>query len=313
MIKKIFYLIVLISVLSCNEKTGNQLDMIKNNQLKYFGFVLIDTYWDDPTDSSQQINYADEVHAFSNLADILVVEPTDDIVSRVLYMDSLSMKVVLHLQSIFFEVVGSGGNTGVIYGLRVDYQQRWNQFIQLNAAVMYDNFIQAFYVGEEPFWNGITFQEFKAATDYVKQTKPNIPIMMIEAYPILDSIQIPTSIDWVGFDHYFIKNPNTDSNYQREMKTLKSKLSAENQKIVIIMDAHFIPAIHGNAVGLTISDMGEVAKNYYQLALNEPKAIALIGYFWPNGFDFPDAIGGRGMPESVKKEYVKMGKEISGK
>lgn len=286
---------------------------MNKNQLKYFGFVLVDTYWDDPTDSTNKINYADEIHTFSNIADILVVEPSDDLVNRILYMDSLEMKVILHLQSIFFEAIGRGGNTGTIYGLRADYQQRWNQFVQLNSAVIHDNFIQSFYIGEEPFWNGISFQDFKAATDYVKQNKPNIPIMMIEAHPILDSIQIPTSVDWVGFDHYFIKNPNTDLNYQNELKALKSKLATIDQKIVIVMDAHYIPAYHGVAAGIGISEMGEVAKNYYELAQNEPKAIALIGYFWPNGFDTSDAIGARGMPESVKKEYRKIGNEISGK
>jgi hypothetical protein len=59
--------------------------------------------------------------------------------------------------------------------------------------------------------------------------------------------------------------------------------------------------------------MDEVANNYYQLAKSDTTVIGILGYFWPNGFDIPESIGARGMPEDVKNEYVRIGKEITGK
>ena len=79
------------------------------------------------------------------------------------------------------------------------------------------------------------------------------------------------------------------------------------------MDAHYIDFAHGDFGGIELNEMGEVANSYYELAKAEPKVVALLGYFWPSGFDQPNAIGARGMPEKVKSEYTRIGKEITGK
>src|SRR5665811_2246433 len=92
------------------------------------------------------------------------------------------------------------------------------------------NLIQAFYMGEEPTWNGISYEDLKSATGYVDQQFPAIPIMLIEAYPILDRLQVPESVDWIGFDHYFVKDPNSDPDYQQEWNIIKSKLSSPHQR-----------------------------------------------------------------------------------
>lgn len=62
-----------------------------------------------------------------------------------------------------------------------------------------------------------------------------------------------------------------------------------------------------------MGEMGEVAKSYYELALAEPKTIAFLGYFWPNGCDDVNSRGARNMPDAVKSEYIRIGKEITGK
>ena len=43
------------------------------------------------------------------------------------------------------------------------------------------------------------------------------------------------------------------------------------------------------------------------------EVIALLGYTWVGGFDTPTAIGARQLPESVKKEYTRIGQEITQK
>jgi hypothetical protein len=76
------------------------------------------------------------------------------------------------------------------------------------------------------------------------------------------------------------------------------------------MDAHYISTLHGDYGGIEINEMQEVANSYYELAKSEPKTIALIGYFWPSGFDNAGSIGARNMPQKVKENYVRIGNEI---
>ncbi len=284
-----------------------------HEHIKYFGFALIDTYWDDPNDGVTKTVYNDEVHAFSNIADILVVNPTDDIVSRIQDMNNLQMNAYLHISELFFEWVDTTGPSGANYDLRSDYQSRWDVFVATNDLSGSADQVQALYLGEEPTWNGITFSELKAASDYIKNTVPDIPVMVIEAYPSVNDIQIPISVDWIGFDHYFIKDPSTDAQFLSELQTLKSKFSSMNQRLILVMDTHYIPAFHGVFAGISQEEMKEVATNYFNLAISEPKTIAIIGYTWPSGFDTADMLGARELEHETKAEYQRIGKLITGK
>lgn len=298
--------------ISCNKKNATE-PVIQATHLKYFGFTLIDTYWDDPTDTETKTNYINEVAGFSNMADILVVNPSDNIIERVTTMNILHVKSILHLNEIFFEQVGTSSPSGVEYDLRSNYQDRWNQFLDINQLQLNKDKIQCLYIGEEPTWNGIGYNELKSATDYVKSTLPDISIMIIEAYPAIDQLQIPNSVDWVGFDRYFIKNPQTAEDFIGNLNVLKSKFSTNTQKLVLVMDAHYISQLHGTYGGIALNEMEEVANNYYALAKSEQKTIALLGYFWPSGFDNSNSIGARNMPNNVLQNYIRIGKEITKK
>jgi len=304
--------IIFFTLFSCTKDSEAQIS-VDTSHLKYFGFTLVDTYWDDPTDAIAKTNYIDEVASFCNVADILVVNPTDHIIQRMNDVYQLDMQSILHLNEIFFEVVGTNSESGTDYDLRVDYQQRWDDFVATNQLHTNQHLINVFYIGEEPTWNGISFDELKLATDYVKSKFPTIPIMVIEAYPILNNFKVPITVDWIGFDHYFVKDPNTNSDFQQEFALLITKLTDPDQKLVVIMDSHYISWAHGTVGNIELIEMKEVAQNYYNLAKSEPKVIAMLGYFWPNGFDFPEAIGARGMPQIVQDEYIKIGKEITAK
>lgn len=309
--RKTLLLLSVFCVFGCNSSEEAPLNSPVDH-IKYFGFTLVDTHWDDPTDSETKSNYSDEVAPFSNMADILVVNPTDDIVDRMKAMEALQMKSILHLNDLFFEVEGTDAPSGRDYRLRPDAQQRWDIFLGTNSLYVNQDLVQALYVGEEPTWNGITFTELKKVSDYVKLTIPGITVMVVEAYPALDDLQIPASVDWVGFDHYFIKDPKNDAAFTSELNVLKSKLS-EEQKLILIMDTHYIDFAHEDLGGIALNEMATVATSYYELAKSEPKTIAIIGYFWPSGFDYPDAIGARHMPNEIKQEYSRIGKEITDK
>ncbi|MDO6597140.1 hypothetical protein Q4512_09445 [Oceanihabitans sp. 2_MG-2023] len=309
---RLAFIFSILLLISCHKENQPELT-INSTHIKYFGFTLIDTYWDDPTDNQTKTNYIDEVYEFSNIADILVVNPTDNIVARMDEMNNLQVKSILHISEIFFELIGNSSPSGVEYGLRADFQVRWNEFISINNLQVNQSLIQTFYIGEEPTWNGISFSELKSATDYIKSTLPDVPIMIIEAYPAVDQLQIPNSVDWIGFDHYFIKDPKTNTDYLNELNTLKSKFSNNDQKLVIVMDTHFMSSFHEDIGGIELNEMLEVTNSYYELAKSEPKTIAIIGYFWPSGFDLPNSIGARNMPQTIKQNYIRIGKQITNK
>ncbi|MBA3471221.1 MAG: hypothetical protein H0T53_16420 [Herpetosiphonaceae bacterium] len=281
--------------------------------LEYFGFSLVDVGWDDPLDTVPKTTYTDEVAAFSNIADVLVVSPTQTIVPRMQHLMDQELKTVLHVNEIFFIYAGVGGPSGALYDLRPDYQARWNDFVGTNQLTVNHAMVQAFYVGEEPTWNSITYAELKAATDLIKATIPQVPVLVIEAYPMVDSIQVPTSVDWLGFDHYFIPDPQHNVQFLNELDVLKAKRSTAAQKIVLVMDAHYIQELHGDYAGLTETGMKDVATSYFNLAASDRDVVALIGYAWPGGFDAPHAQGARQLPQSVRDEYARIGKLITGK
>ncbi|MBA2613064.1 MAG: hypothetical protein H0U95_13930 [Bacteroidetes bacterium] len=283
-----------------------------NNNLKYFGFTLIDVGWDEPGDKSSKINYTDEVSNFCNIADILVTEPSANIMDRVEYMNSLGVKPILHLNDMFFEKKSSGGGrSGVILGLRNDYQQRWDEFIAANNLTGNFSKIHSFYIGEEPAWNSIPEAEFKMACDYAKATVPQVPIMLIEAYLAIDYLYAPASVDYVGFDHYFLPSSTKSSIYLSEHETLKSRILS-HQKIFLVADTHWIKILHGSA-GISKNDMDFIAREYYKFANTDTSIVGILGYFWPSGFDKKGSTGARGLPNHVKKEYEKIGKAITGK
>ncbi len=304
---------LLLPFFCCSDSENTSDGQILNpNHLMFFGFTLVDTYWDDPTDTNTKANYCDEVAPFSNIADILVVAPQDDVVARMQKMQQVGMKSILHVAELFFERRGDSAPSGNNYSLRADYKDRWDLFNRTNELSKNRSLIATFYLGEEPTWNGIDAAELKDAADYIKARNPENPIMIIEASSTITNLVVPNSVDWVGFDHYFIKDPKNDTQYRNELELLKTKLSA-SQRLVLILDSHYIEAAHGALGGIALNDLQMVASSYYSLAKEEPKTIALLGYFWPNGFDSPNSIGARGMPSKVMNEYIRIGKEITGK
>jgi hypothetical protein len=313
--KYIVYLFVIqLITSSCKKNEGIKTPLPNkvNQNLNYFGFSLIDVGFDDPTDKESKTNYLDEVSDFSNLADILVVEPTDNLSDRIQKMTDVNVKPMFHLNEVFFEEKSKGGDrSGVIYGLRNDYQERWNTFMTTNNLVSNATNIGCLYIGEEPYWNGIPKDEFKQACDYAKLTLPQVPILNVEAYLVVDSIFTPTSVDWLSFDHYFLSSPSTNIDYLTEYNTVKSRLKS-NQKMFLIMDAHWLKLFHGSA-GISKKDMDVVARDYYNFANSDTTVVGLLGYFWPSGFDFKNSVGARNLPTEVKNEYVRIGKEITGK
>lgn len=281
------------------------------DHLQFFGFALVDVFWDDPSDRALVSNYIEEVAPFCNIADMLVVEPSDNIVDRLSFFSASNVKAIIHLNFLLFEQVGNDAPSGANFDLRKDFRQRWDGFVAVNDLANRADEIQAFYIGEEPTWNGISFEELQAASNYVKASMPGVKILVVEASASLAQLQVPETVDWVAFDHYFIADIETSKAFQSELALLKSRRTAAHQKVVLIPDAHFIPLVHGH-FGVERNDMAKIAEAYYRVAAKDSDIVGLLAYFWPSGFDDPTAIGTRQM-EDVREVYSRIGKAITGK
>ncbi len=276
--------------------------------LKYFGFALIDCLYDDPSDTATTTNYITEVDSFSNIAHMCVYNHTDDIINRVNLMNSHCVLPIVHIQNIFYEAVDTLAPSGENFDLISNFTNRWNTFKTTNISILDSTKIGAFYIADEPFWNGLTFLDLDTVCSIVKADFPNIPIMLIEAYPLLSSLQVPTTVDWLGFDEYGIFNPGTDPTFLADLALLKSKRSNPNQEIFLTIDDQWLP-FYG-AAGFTPDTIRFMVQNYYDLAASDPEIIGLLGYLWPGGLDHPGQLGVRNMPQSVIDKNIEIGQMI---
>lgn len=277
--------------------------------LQFFGFALVDVLWDDPHDAVATTNYITEVDSFSNLAQLGIYTPTDNIITRVQLMNELCVKPLLSIQSIFFEYVDTIAPSGVNYNLLANYEDRWNTFKTINNTILNAEKIGAFYIADEPTWTGITYDELNAVCVLLQADFPDIPIMFVEAYTVLDSLIIPVDADWVGFDKYGIYNPDSDVDYLSDLALLKSKRSNPAQKIIIIIDDQWLP-LYGWA-GYAPEDIEGMVQNYYELASNDTAVIGLLGYLWAGGLDDPEQLGVRNLPQNVIDKNVEIGLMIT--
>ena len=295
------------------QDTGsNELATEQRPAAAYFGYALVDCGYDDPLDDAAKTNYIDEIATFSNLAQLCVFAPSDDIGERLDLMTSHGVLAMLSVQEIFFESLPDPTTgSGVRLDLRADYVERWNEFTWVNERAIDASRVATLYLVDEPYWNGVSVSDLTAAADVVEQTFADIPTTIIEAWPALAVLKVPESVDIVGFDHYAVADPANDPEYARELAVLKSKRSAAGQRIMLIMDAQWLPFYAES--GLDEASMGAVATSYLRVAQRDPEIIAIVGYTWPGGLDDPQQKGTRQLPASVMAEHERIGKLVTGK
>jgi hypothetical protein len=231
---------------------------------------------------------------------------TDTIINRVNLMNSLCVKPILSTSSIFIYLANTNGPSGSNYDLYPNYLARWNTFKTTNAAVLNSGQIEVFYVCDEPRWNGVTSGELDTICSLMKSDFPNIPLMFVEAYTEADSIHIPTTVDWVGFDHYGIYDVSTDSSYLSWLHAIEGRRSTPNQKIWLVFDDEWNSGFWPG--GWQPDTMDHVIQHYYDLAIADTNVIGMAGFTWPGlsvGW-----LGARSMPQNVIDETVQIGQMI---
>lgn len=275
-------------------------------RLKYFGFAIVDCGLDDPNDTTVLSNYVTEVDSFSNIAQMCVEQHTDTVVSRVNLMNARCMKPILSVSKVFIYLKDNNAPSGANYDLYPNYQSRWDTFKTINAAVLNAGQVEMIYVCDEPTWNGVTYSELNTICTSINNDFPNIPLIFVEAYTVVDSLVVPPSVSWIGFDRYGVFDVSTDSSYLAQLATLESKRSTPQQKIMLVFDQQWNSAFWPG--GTQPDTMRYVFEKYYDLALADTNVIGLAGFTWPGiGVGW---LGARHLPQAVLNKTAQVGKMI---
>jgi hypothetical protein len=278
-------------------------------QIQHFGFSIVDAGHDDPHDDEVRLEYVDEVAGFSTFADLAPYFATEDITPRIDAMKQRGLKVFLHAQGLLFDhVVDADSPTGVRYVLRADAPDRFQAFVQINALDTRQADLVAVYLADEPAWNRLDNEQLRLGASIVESLLPDVPIAIIEAAPAIVDLDIPESVDWVGFDRYAVGDPSTDPQWQQDLQTLIYRRTREDQRIIVVMETQWIPEY--SKLGYEQSIMGAIATNTLKAAQACPHAIAIVGYSWPGGLDRPEQQGARQLPKDVQAVYHRIGRRI---
>lgn len=282
--------------------------------LRWFGYAAVDAGWDDPHDGLDKTCYLDEVAGFTNLAGMAVHAPDEAIEERLDAMAQRGVGAALDISVLFYErVVPAAEETGSTVDLRLrrDCRERWQQFLRRNRLAEHAASLACLYLADEPVWNGISGGELAAQAATVRESLSAVPLLVIEAWPVIDRLEVPKQVDWIGFDRYGVPDPEHDPSYREQFRRLKARRSRPDQRMAVVFESQWLPA-YGPA-GYPPAAMGAVAASYHRLAAEDPEVVALIGYLWPGGLDGATHLGGRQLPEAALQEHRRIGAAITGK
>lgn len=192
-----------------------------------------------------------------------------------------------------------------------NYVTRWNAWVNTNYGYLNSNYVLAFSVITEHTLRGIPVTDVQAATSLVKQTYPTIATMITEnaddIYNAGAYYQVPNNVDWISSSKYSIE-PEFDAKFKRSIEILKSRKQSW-QRTVYVLDG-----IYGDGhkpVAPTVHDMDAIAQQWYKVASQDPEAILLGVFIWPN-VDAEKLLGSANMGATVLNKHTAIGKAILG-
>ncbi len=190
------------------------------------------------------------------------------------------------------------------FRLHDDYRQRFESLVSTERRRFRD---LLFHVPiDEPYWNGLTDAEVVPALELMKEHFPEVPTLIVQAWPTLDSRQEAVPSDWVAFDRYTIADPLVDPVYQDYWNRMRA--FNPGKPILVVADG-FYSLGHIDA-GIPREEMGQVLRSYRDLFLSEPDAVVLGVFTWT---DNPGLEGTRSLPDAVIREHAQVGAALTGR
>lgn len=209
-------------------------------------------------------------------------------INKLIKAKSKGFKVLLEIPLIFFSF-DTNKNKFNLNTLRSDYKSRWLKF--KNIISPYLTSIAGFYPFDEPFWNaqanGISsasmLKMLEEIGNVIKSDLPQIPIIFIEAYPMITSnLKIPKNWDWIGMDCYgsFDKCglPGNEKSIPEYYNLLKTKIHP-HQRLILVPDAFVFTEMP------TLNDqlnVVKIARKFLEWAESETLLIGIFPFIYTN-------------------------------
>jgi hypothetical protein len=249
-------------------------------QIQYFGYV-------GGADDDQVLNLTKGFANFAHLSTPVDLASTF-VSNRVTALSQKGSKASIDLGLVLWcDYDGNGSYRQLCW----DWAQRWATWKQNNAGILTADKVLAFAILDEPFNRGAYMTDFETAAQKVKADFPWAKTWLTESSCVISgscasnwpspglggySGNLP-GIDWLGLDGYAI-HPATDGSYQSARSTLKARFPG--RKWLYVVDGYWDPNLHGLAFS-SMSDMGPIADEWYNVAHNDPDAVLLGVFLWP--------------------------------
>ena len=281
-------------------------------QLQYFGYV---GSGDDDWGIAMTRGYTNFAHVWAKDS------TTDPFVrDRVTAMAQKGLKATIDLGRVFW---CDYDNSGRFHYRCSNWQQRWAEWKAFNASILSPDKVLAFTVLDEPFTRGVNMTHYEEVVQKVKaDLLPWVPkIWMFEAagcvalnecgdFPwAFNSYQgtLP-GVDWVTVGIYGVY-PSTNTTFLNARARLKSRFPDKDW--LYVMDGYWGRDLHALRYPGISPTMKNIARDWYNVALNDPDAVLLGVFRWPNLS--AAAKGSKEFPCSVLLEHVAIGRAITGK
>jgi hypothetical protein len=293
-IKKVFVSFLLLSIVVLNTQAYWEDHDIYGHYM--FGYAGVG---DDPT------LYMPEVESNripTNVQSIVVNTSTDNLASRINYLNSRGQKAIIVLDNLLFlKDSALATPCGVeSWRNRLDYQAKFTTWFNINAAILVPGKVAVLVINTEVNNRCIPYTSLDIVTQYVVSRIPSIPT--VAGYGRSTGAQplpavVPASLAGVLLFKYQVLDPRTDSAYQQELTNLKAKLTSA-QRIILVPDGFYSDA-HAQ-MGWARWYLGYLALNYAELAKNDPKVVGLVFFLWPSFTEGSLNEGTRDLPQSVR-------------
>lgn len=274
-------------------QSSQELALPAPGNLQYFGF----------TGACPDVASIRETRPFMNLCTIDVEDPRWSDRKWTAEMMANDMRAIVIASGPLFQALGPGGIGPFV--LRSDHAQRWQNAIagkepQIAAIAAY------LYPIDEPTSNGVPCSDLQTVHDLMKGS-----FSFVKTLTSLNQLLTanycgngqPYPLDAVSSHRYGVDYPQNDPTFQ-SMEAIINAIAPDKERIYVI-DA-WIP--HGS--NTTQAQMVLRARNYYDIARENPQAKGLIGFHWPS---WTEGDGASSFSRETRQIYQQIGNAITHK